>query len=95
MVQRNKLEVDCLDERPYHPVLLDRSRVCTLHLLLRAATLHDSHAAKEAEQVCRGEDKLVGSNAGKDLEILVLQDDLVLEELEPCCRSGTEDNCVK
>jgi hypothetical protein len=94
VVQRDKLEVDCLDERPHHPVLLYSGRICAIQLLLRAATLQDSHAAEEAEQVGGSEEKLIGSDTGSDFEILVLQDDLVLEEFEPCCRSRTEDDCL-
>jgi hypothetical protein len=38
---------------------------------------------------------LITSNSGKDLSILVLEDDLVLQELEPSCCSWTEDSCTR
>jgi hypothetical protein len=93
-MQRHQLEVDGLHERPDHPVLLERGRVCAFQLVLRAGALHDGHAAEEDKQVGAGKDGLVASHAGNNLEVLVLEDDLVLQELEPGRSGGTEDGYV-
>ena len=91
MLQRYELEVDSLNEWPDHPVLLQGRRIGLVELILRAASLHDSHAAEEDEEVGGRKNGLIDSNARSDLEVLVLQYHLVLEKLEPCCGSGTED----
>ena len=92
-MQRHQLEVHALNERPNHPVRLQRRPVALIQLILRAATFHDGHAAEEDEEVGAGEDGLVAGDAGEDLGVLVLEDDFVLEELEPgrCC--WAEDCC--
>lgn len=92
-MQRNKLEVDHLDKRPNHPIALQGRPVALIQLLLRTRTLHYSHTAEKAEQVCAGEDGLIGSHSSNDFGILVSQHDFVLQELEPgsCC--WTEDSC--
>jgi len=94
VVQRYKLEVDCLNKRPNHPILLQSLGVGALQFIIWTCTLHNSHAAKEYEQVGAGEDYLIGSNTSKDFEILVLQDNVVLQELEPCCCSGPKNGYV-
>ena len=94
-MQRYQLEVNSLDERPHHPILCQSSPVALLQLLLRTCTLHDGHAAQEDEQVGAGEYSLIGSNSGKNLSVFVLEDDLVLQELEPSCCSWTEDSCTR
>ena len=91
MVQGHELEIDRLDRRPHHPVLLQRVEVCTVQLLLRIRALHDRHAAEEDEQVGAGEDGLVAGDAGRDLGVLVLEHDFVLQELEPGRGCGAED----
>lgn len=93
VVQRHKLKVDRLNERPNHPILLQRSKIRAVQLILRARTLHNRHTAQENEEVGASEDSLVGSDAGEDLEVLVLEHDSVLQEFEPgrCC--GAEDSC--
>ena len=93
VVQRHKLEIDRLDHRPHHPILLQRVPVCAVQLVLRTRALHDRHAAEEDEQVGAGEDDLVAGDAGDDLGALVLEDDFVLEELEPGRGCGSEDSC--
>lgn len=95
MVQRHKLEVDRLNKRPNHPVLLQRIRIRALQLFLRVATLHDRHTAQENKEVRASEDSLVCSDAGEDLQVLVLEHDFVLEEFKPgrCCRA--EDSWFK
>lgn len=94
MMQWNYLEVDSLDKWPDHPILCQGIPVCRLQLRLRTRTLHYSHAAEEDEQVGAGEEKLITSNPRSDLEVFVLENNFVLEELEPgsCCR--TKDSCV-
>lgn len=94
MVQRHELEVDDLDERPHHPVGLEGVLVGAVELVLGVGTLHDRHAAEEHEQVGRGKDQLITGNTGHDLSVLVPEDDLVLEELEPGRSGGTEDGYV-
>lgn len=91
VVERNNGEVDSLNEWPDHPVLGQCSPVCALQLILGAGSLHHSHAAQEKEQVCAGEDGLIETNAGDGFEILVLQDDVVLEEFEPCGGCWSKD----
>lgn len=77
-MKRDQLEIDCLDERPDHPILLERRSVCAVQLILRTRALHDSHTAQEDEEVGTSEDGLISSNASCDLEVFVLQHDLVL-----------------
>lgn len=78
VVQRYELEVDDLNERPHHPIGTQSLPVTLIQLVLRACTLHDRHAAQEAEQVCASEEELVACNSGDDLEVLVGKDDFVL-----------------
>lgn len=71
VMQRNKLEVDHLNERPNHPIALQCRPVALLQLVLRTCTLHYSHTAEEAEQVGTGEDGLIGGYSGQDFGVLV------------------------
>ena len=92
-MQWHQLEVDSLNEWPDHPVLLQGSPVCAFQLGLRTRTLHDRHAAEENEEVGAGEEQLVAADASGDLEVLVLEDHLVLQELEPGGCGRAEDCC--
>ena len=78
MLQWNQLKVHRLNERPHHPILRQRSSVCTVQLILRAASLHNRHAAKEDEEVGGCEDGLISCDTRDDLEVLVLEDNFVL-----------------
>lgn len=94
MVERHQLEVDALNERPYHPVRLQCRPVALIQFILRTRALHDSHTAEEDEQIGAGKDCLVACHPGDDLGILVLQHHFVLQEFEPGRGSGTEDSCA-
>jgi hypothetical protein len=93
MMQRHKLEINSLNHRPHHPILLQRVPVRAIQLVLRARALHERHAAEEDEEVGAGEDGLVAGDAGDDLGVFVAEDDFVLQEFEPgrCC--GSENCC--
>ena len=49
MMKRNQLEVDSLNERPNHPILLQRIPIRLIQLIFRAGTFHDGHATQEDE----------------------------------------------
>lgn len=91
MLQWHQLEIDRLHSRPYHPILLQGCPICTLQLLLRIGAFHVRHAAEEEEQIRRSEDRLVDQNAGSDSRVGTLEVDVLLEELVPESRAGTED----
>jgi hypothetical protein len=95
MMKWNQLEVDGLDERPNHPILLQCLPVRAIEFLLRALAFHNSHAAQEDEHVGGREDNLVAGDTCDDFEILVREDDLVLKEFEPGCCGRTEDSCTE
>jgi hypothetical protein len=94
VVQWNQLEVDGLHEGPNHPVCCQSRPIALVKLVLRTCTLHDGHAAEEDKQVGSSKYSLIASDSGKDFGILVFEDDLILQELEPSCSSWTEDSCV-
>jgi hypothetical protein len=84
-----------LDERPDHPVLCQSGPIALLQLVFRTCSFHDGHAAQEDEQVGAGKERLVASNPGSNFKVLVWEDDLVLQKLEPGGCSWTEDSCEK
>jgi sirohydrochlorin ferrochelatase len=90
--QRHKLEVGELHNRPHHPVLGQRVKVCALQLLPRIGALEQRHGAQEAEQVGTSEHSLIGEDARDDLEVgLARYDNLLLQEAEPLHGDGAED----
>lgn len=91
MLQRHQLEIDRLHPRPHHPILLQHSRICAHQLIPGTRPLHDGHAAQEHEEVRWREDDLVGENARCDGGVGVLEDDFVLQKLEPGCCDGAKD----
>ena len=95
VMQRNQLEIDSLYKWPHHPILCKSGPVTLLQLFLGTPTLHDSHTAEEDEQICAGKHCLVETNSCKNFDILVLEDDLILEKLEPRRCSGTKDSCAR
>jgi hypothetical protein len=95
VMQRNQLEIDSLYKWPHHPILCKGGPVTLLQLFLGTATLHDSHTAEEDEQVCAGKHCLVETNSCKNFYVLILEDDLILEKLEPRRCGGTKDSCAR
>lgn len=93
-MERYELEVDDLHEWPDHPVRLQCALVRAIQLLLRARAFHDGHAAEEDTQVGWCEQHLVSGDTRDDLSVLVPEDNLVLQKLEPSGGSGTEDGCA-
>lgn len=92
VVEWHELEVRQLHSRPDHPILLQRHGVCLVELVLGALALHQSHGGQEEKQVARGEETLIGSNAGDDSEVRGVGDiDALLQEAEPLGGRGTED----
>lgn len=90
MLQRHQLEVDRLDSRPHHPILLQRRLICTVQLILRIAPLHVGHATQEEKQIRRSEDSLVDQDASCDRAIDGLEVDAPLEKPVPKSRTGPE-----
>jgi len=96
VLKRNELEVHGLDEWPEHPVLGQSVPVGGLDLLLRIRTFHDSHRGQEGEQVERGKDGLIKTNASEDLCIGRAGDaNAALKEAEPGGSERTEDSYSK
>ena len=92
-MKRDQLEIDGLNKRPDHPVLLECRQVTLLQLILWTRTFHDRHATEENEQVGASKDCLVDSNTSDNFEVFVLQHDLVLQKLVPYCCSGAKNGC--
>ena len=91
MLQWHQFKVYCLNGRPNHPILLQCCPVRAIELIFRICPLHVCHAAKEEEEIGRGEDGLVSQDAGGDGCILRFEDNTALEELVPKSCTGTKD----
>jgi hypothetical protein len=83
-MQRHKFKVDSLHKRPNHPILLQRRSICALQLVFGTRSLHNRHTAQENEEIRACEDCLICGDPSDDFEVFVLENDFVLEELEPC-----------
>lgn len=93
VVKRDKLEVHHLDKRPEHVVGRERRLVVLVELLLDRATLECGHGGQEDADHNGGKNTLVNRDASEHLGVLILEDDVVLQELEPGCGNGAEDDC--
>ena len=90
VLKRDKGEVDNLNERPQHPVSLESWPPSFLDSLISTLAFHSRHAAKEDTNHDGCKDKLIASNAGKDLESLVGNTDITGKETEPVGRNRSK-----
>ena len=93
MLQGEEGEVDELDERPDHPVGLERRPPRLLEALLGAGALHGGHAAEEDANHDGREERLVAADAGERLEARVAQVDAAGQDAEPRRGDGSKDAC--
>lgn len=92
VLQRHKLEVCELHNRPNHPILLQRIEIRALQLLLRIRPLHNRHTAQKHEQIAARKHDLIRSHSGHNLQVGTTRDaHFLLQEAEPFCGRGTED----
>lgn len=92
MLEGDEGEVDDLDERPEHPVSLERRPPGGLDSLLGAVAFHGGHAAKEDADHDGCEEKLIASHTGESFNLLVACVDIASEETKPGCRNGAKDD---
>ena len=89
---RHEPEVHRLYRGPKHPILLQRLPIRSFQLLLWIAPFHDRHAAQEAKQIRRREDRLVRQHARRDRQVGPPGEiDVARQEGEPGCGGGAED----
>lgn len=91
MLERQEGEVDHLDERPHHPVGLQRRPPRLVEALLDAGALHRGHAAQERADHDGREEHLVAGDASEHLDALVPRVDVASQEAEPRRGHGAED----
>ena len=92
MLQRHDLEVDHLDKGPDHVVGRQGLAVAAVDLLGGGGALEDGHAAEEDADEGWGEDALVEGDAGEDGAVCGFEVYVALEEFEPGCCGGAEDD---
>ena len=93
MLQRHELEIDRLYSRPQQPIALQCPPVRAFDLFFWIGSLHDSHAAEEAEDIRACEDRLVGQDTSRDGEVGSIGEvDPARQEAEPGRCGGAEDS---
>lgn len=95
MLERHDGEVCDLDRGPHHAVRFVSGPPAFLQLFDRVGAFHDRHGREKHKHVGGSKDSLVGKHSRGDGRFLALQDDVVLEELEPGGGSRTEDSYSK
>lgn len=92
MLERDKLEVDKLDERPDEVVCRQGGPVRRRELFGHGPPFEDGHGGEEDADEGRGEEALVGGHAGEDGAVWGGgEPDVGLEEAEPGCCCWAED----
>lgn len=90
VLQRQKREVDSLNERPHHPVGLESRPPRLFKTLLGASALHGSHAAKERTDHDWGEEGLIAEDASSGLNSSVGKIDVACQESKPSGSNGAK-----
>lgn len=93
VLERHVLEVDGLHRRPHHVVGRQRVLVVLVQLVLRLAALKERHAAQEHADHDGREHALVEGYLRGNRGVLGLELHVSLQEAEPLCGGGAEDDC--
>ncbi len=85
-------KVDSLDCWPDVPIGLEGCPPCRLELVLRASSLHGSHAAEEDTNHNRSKDELITSNTRNGGELLVHRVNMTGQQVVPGVGDGSKDD---
>ena len=83
MLERYEFKIDSLYCWPQDPICLKTGKIGLFELLLRTTAFEDSHGRKEAPEIDRSKERLIGQNSSCDGGVVVPEIDLFLQELIP------------